>query len=275
MHVATLKQQKTAGFLTGQLKRARRWLYFTWFNFAVRYRKTFLGPLWIIVGPALFISTLGLLFSRVNNAEHALFIPHMAIGLVTWTLISGFVNNSTKAFQRNRAQIMQGNMSLMDITMVEVLSTLLQFAHQLIILVVVFVLFGITLNLYSLMSLIGLMLLIINGVWLTIFFGIVGARYRDLSEIIAAIMRIAFLATPIIWMPGGSGATDVGGRGKVVSAFLNFNPFYHFLDLIRAPLLNQMISPISVVVVLTFTMLGAVLAYAFYKRFAKLIPLWV
>lgn len=259
----------SVGFLTSQLTRARRWLYFTWFNFAVLYRKTFLGPLWIIVGPSLFIVTLGLLFSQVNNTAPSLFIPHLAIGLVTWTLISGFVINSSTVFQRNKAQIMQGNMSLVDITMIEVLSTILQFVHQLIIIIVVFAVLGLIPSLYSLVSLLGLALLILNGVWLTVFFGIIGARYRDLPEIIIAIMRIAFLATPIIWMPGAS------GRGEVVGAFLNFNPFHHFLELIRAPLLGQSISMLSVLVVLTITLLGSALAYRFYKKFAKLIPLWV
>lgn len=262
-------------FINKQIKKIKRWLYFTWFNFAVSYRKTFLGPLWIVVGPSLFIIFLGVLFSHVSNTDTAIFIPHLAIGLVTWTLISGFVNGSTRIFQSNRAQIMQGNMSLIDITVVGVLSSLLQFGHQLIILGVVFVVFGIGLNLYSLSSLIGLILLVINGIWLTIFFGIIGARYRDLPEIVAAIMRIAFLATPIIWMPGGSGGADVGGRGAVISAFLNFNPFYHFLELIRAPLLNQSISLISVAVVLILTLLGSIFAYGFHKRFSKMVPLWV
>lgn len=262
-------------FFGNQLNTVRRWLYFSWFNFAVLYRKTFLGPLWIVVGPALFVTFLGLLFSYVNNVEVSFFIPHLSIGLVVWTLISGFIINSTKVFQRNRAQIMQGNMSLLDITIVEVLSTILQFFHQAIILVVVFILFGVSFNFYSLASLAGLALLIANGVWLTMLFGIIGARYRDLPEIVAAIMRIAFLATPIIWMHTESVAADVSGRGKVISAFLNFNPFFHFLELIRAPLLNQPISWISIAVVLTLTFLGSISAYGFHKRFAKVIPLWV
>lgn len=264
-----------SGCFSEQFRRITCWLYFTWFNFAVRYRKTFLGPLWIIVGPTLFIVFLGLLFSQVNDSDTSIFIPHMAVGLIVWTLLSGFVNNSTKVFQRNKAQIMQGNMSLLDITIVEVLSTILLFVHQLIILLVVFVLFGINLNFYTLFSLFGVLLLIINGLWLTMFFGIIGARYRDLPEIVSAIMRIAFLATPIIWMPGGKGIEDVGGRGAVIDAFLNFNPFYHFLDLIRAPLLNQSISPISISIVLPLTLLGSLLAFRFHKKFAKLIPLWV
>jgi len=245
-------------------------LYITLFNFIIKYRKTFLGPLWILVGPTVFISSLGFLYSRVGNVEAPTLIPHLAVGFITWTLINGFVSSSTNVFQRSRAQIMQGAMNLASIVVTEVFSTTLQFLHQVIIIVVVFVVMGKSFSLYSLISFVGLLLLIGNGFWLTYFFGIIGARYRDLTEIISPIMRIAFLATPIIWIPDTG-----GGRSSVMSAFLTFNPFYHFLEIVRAPLLGNPIAPLSWIVVLSITGVGFSLAQIFQKRFAHRIPLWV
>ena len=165
---------------------------------------------------------------------------------------------------------MQGAMNLASIVVTEVFSTTLQFLHQVIIIVVVFVVMGKSISLYSLISFVGLLLLIANGFWLTYFFGIIGARYRDLREIITPIMRIAFLATPIIWIP------DTGeGRSAVMTAFLTFNPFYHFLEIVRAPLLGNPIDPLSWIVVLAITGVGFTLAWIFQKRFAHKIPLWV
>ena len=83
-------------------------LYITYFNFAVHYRKTVIGPLWVLIGPTLFIATLGLLFAEVSSATVEIFIPHLSVGVITWTLVSGFVIGSTTVFQRSRAQIMQG-----------------------------------------------------------------------------------------------------------------------------------------------------------------------
>ena len=81
------------------------WIYTAWFGFLIRYRKTLLGPIWLLVGPILFIVTLGLLFARIGGVEPAKFVPHLTIGLIVWTLISGFVTGSTTVFQRGRAQI--------------------------------------------------------------------------------------------------------------------------------------------------------------------------
>ena len=201
--------------------------------------------------------------------EANIFVPHLSIGFIVWTLVSGFVMGSTTVFQRSQAQILQGGMSLVDIVVVDVLRTILHFLHQVVILVVVFFVYDLSWSLYSWVSLVGLAILIANGTWLTMLFGIVGARFRDLSEIVIAVMRIAFLATPIIWLPGE------GGSGGVMGAFLKYNPFYHFLEIVRQPLLGNQVALSSWMVVLGFTVLGFLVTALFYHQLKNRIPLWV
>lgn len=246
------------------------WLYATWLQFLIRYRRTALGPVWMVVGPALFIVVLGTLYGGIGGHAGADFVPFMALGLIVWTLLSGFVIASTTVYQRSRAQIMQG-VALTDLIMIDVFSTVLMFAHQVVLLVPVFIYFGVPLTPYALVSLIGLALILVNGVWLTAVFGIIGIRYRDLTEIVQAIMRIAFLATPILWMP----AANPFGRGDLLGVYLLLNPFHHFLELVRAPLLNQPIAASSWIVVLGITLAGSVLARLFHRRFAHFVPLWL
>jgi ABC-2 type transport system permease protein/lipopolysaccharide transport system permease protein len=240
----------------------------TYFQFAVQYRKTMIGPAWVLLGPTLFILTLGMLFSEVSQVSAAEFVPHLAIGFICWTLISGFVIGSTTVFQRSRAQVLQGGMSLLDIVAVDVMRTILHFLHQIVIIVVVFFLYDLKWTYYSWVCFIGLVILIINGIWLTMLFGIIGARYRDLYEIVNAVMRIAFLATPIIWLPSER-------AGGVMGAFLAFNPFYHFLNVIRAPLLGQPVEAVSWFVVIGFTVAGMGITTWFYHHLGRRIPLWV
>lgn len=240
----------------------------TYFQFAVQYRKTIIGPAWVLLGPTLFILTLGMLFSEISQVNAELFVPHLAIGFVCWTLVSGFVTGSTTIFQRSRAQVLQGGMSQYEIVVVDVMRTILHFLHQILIIVVVFFLYDLTWTYYSWVSFVGLFILIANGLWLTLLFGIIGARYRDLSEVVNAIMRIAFLATPIIWLP-------MERSGGVMGAFLAYNPFYHFLEVVRAPLLGQTVDTVSWVVVLAFTFFGFLIAKLFHYRLGNRIPLWI
>jgi len=252
------------------MSRLDYWIFQTWLVFAIRYRKTIFGPVWLLIGPLLFILAIGVLYSYVNGVVIETFVPNLTVGLIVWTLINGFVTGSTTVFQRGRAQILQGGVIHVDVIMVEVFTTVLYFLHQIILIVGVFLFFGLGVSFVELaISLIGLALLIVNGVWLTQVFGIIGARFRDLTEIVQAIMRIAFLATPIIWMPG------VGQRADVMQVFLLFNPFYHFLEIIRAPLLGNAISIESWLIVSAITLGGFSLAYFFQVRYARNIPLWI
>lgn len=244
-------------------------LYATWLQFVIRYRKTLLGPAWLLVGPALFIIMLGVLFSEIGGATSAVFVPHLTVGLITWTLISGFVSGSADIFERSREAILSGSMSLKEIVIVDVFTNFLIFAHQLLIIVAVFLFYGISVSLSVLVSLIGVSLLIINGIWLSYFFGILGARFRDLKEVVQAVMRIAFLATPIIWMPADT------QRAGVLNIFTTFNPFYHFLEVVRAPMLGAPVQPISWAVVMIITLAGIALAFWFHRRYSELVPLWL
>ena len=246
-----------------------QWLFIAWFQFLVRYRKTMLGPLWLLAGPALFIVFLGRLYGHIGSVSEEAFIPHLTIGLVVWTLISGFAIGSTMVFPAAKPQILQGGMGLTGIVMVHVFSIVMQFAHQIVLIVIVMVIFKLSLSWQALLSLVGLALLVANGIWLTVVFGIIGARYRDLYEVMQAIMRIAFLATPIIWMPGSD------GRSGIMGPYLLYNPFYHYLELVRAPLLGKPIAPLSWAVVLSITVVGIMLAWLFKRHFSRHIALWV
>lgn len=238
-------------------------------TFLIRYRRTALGPLWLIVGPSLFVAVLGLLYSEIGGIDPAVFLPHLAVGLVMWTLVAGFVTNSATIYQRKRAQILQAGLSLREIIIVDVMTIALNFAHQIPIIVVVFLIYRTGLSWMALQALPAIVIVIANGYWVMRCFGILGARYRDLSEVFQAVMRIAFLATPIIWMPGE------GVRSGLMGHFLMFNPFYHFIEIVRAPLLGQQAEPLNWGVVLAITLVGFIVTHLFTRRYNRFVPLWV
>ena len=82
----------------------------------------------------------------------------------------------------------------------------------------------------------GLVLLCMNGVWTGLLLGLVSARFRDVPPIVESVVRILFFVTPVIWMP-----EFLPER----IALLTWNPFFHFLEVVRAPLLDQLPAPSS------------------------------
>ena len=240
-----------------------------WLAFTVKYRRTLIGPIWVMAGPAIFIGVLGHLFSAVGSHDPDVFIPHLATGFVIWSMTGIVLARSASVFQRNRSNILQGNLTLDDIVIQELIADFIQFAHQMVVVIITLIWYNVSFSFYSLLSLVGLVFILINGYWVTIVFGILGSRYRDLTEVFQAVMRMAMLATPIIWMPGE------GGRAGIMGPFLEFNPFYHFIEVVRAPLLGIPTDPMSWPVVITFTVIGMVLARVVSRKYARNVPLWV
>ena len=87
------------------------------------------------------------------------------------------------------------------------------------------------------------------------------------TQIVSSIIQISMLITPIFWPPDSL----VGSRRLF---FVETNPLYHMIDLVRGPLLGQVPGVISYVVVLLITVGGWVLTYRVFTRFRKRIAYW-
>ena len=75
-----------------------------------------------------------------------------------------------------------------------------------------------------------------------------------------------FLLTPIIWypemMPAGS------NRGHL----MRINPFYHLVEIFRAPIMGQPVETMSFWYVGIMTVVGLVVATFAYRRYARFVP---
>jgi len=258
------------------LRNPRLWIISTWFRFLIKYRRTIAGPLWILANPVSFILFLGALLVGLSNFSTSVFIPFLTIGYVTWTLLGGYILRAPDIFQRNKAYLLQGDISITDIILMDNAELVVHFMHQSVLIIAVCLYFGTFQSSYALVSLVGLFLLIINGYWITLVVGTLGARFKDFGEIMGSIATIFFLATPIIWMPV-KGAAAFGGKGgmDILQAYMLFNPFYHFLEIVRAPMLGEPIATLTWIVVLCFTFFGFLAGAFFYARFRHMTKLWI
>jgi len=255
--------------LTASFRFPEYWVYSTWMKFGLQYRKTTLGPLWLMISPAVFVVMLGFLFSSVNGRPLDVFMPYMSVGYITWTLMVGIISNSTPLFHQRRSELLQGDMRLTDIVLSNLFATFLQYLHQVPILIGVFIFFKIGVSpLNLIIGGLGICLIVLNGVWLSIVCGIIGTQFRDLAEVISAVMRLAFFITPIIWM-------HENGAGGILGIYLVLNPFFHFLEIVRAPLLGNPIPQLTWIIVLCITILGYSFALTLYRIQARRIALWV
>jgi lipopolysaccharide transport system permease protein len=108
----------------------------------------------------------------------------------------------------------------------------------------------------------------VNAMWVAIMLGIFGARFRDIPPVVSAVLQVIVFVTPIFW-----NADQIKGRVGLVLTDLNV--FYHFVQIVRAPLLGQSPSSVSWLVAIVLAVVGWLLMLAMFSRFHRRIAYWL
>ncbi|MEA2755782.1 MAG: lipopolysaccharide transport system permease protein, partial [Aliidongia sp.] len=69
--------ERIGGDLYRGLRAWRLWTMLGWNDIRLRYRRSVLGPFWMTLSMAIFIVTLGLIYSRIFHAELRTFLPYI------------------------------------------------------------------------------------------------------------------------------------------------------------------------------------------------------
>ncbi|MEE8435857.1 MAG: ABC transporter permease, partial [bacterium] len=64
------------------------WLMLGWHDIRLRYRRSVIGPFWLTISLGIWVATIGTLFTKIMGIPAAVYIPHLALGLLAWTMIS-------------------------------------------------------------------------------------------------------------------------------------------------------------------------------------------
>jgi ABC-2 type transport system permease protein len=145
------------------------------------------------------------------------------------------------------------------------------FAHNIVIFVVIAIIFPKPWNWTDLAVIPALGLIVLNCVWVSLCFGILSTRYRDISPLLFSLVQLLFFMTPIIWNEATLEQQGAGRWAKIVE----LNPLLHYLDIVRAPLLGADQELRHWVVVLVFTVVGWIFAAMAMKQYRARVPYWV
>ena len=246
------------------------WGLLGWQDIRRRYRRSVLGPFWLTISMGVLVAALGTLYGALFNVELTVYVPHLALGFIVWTLISGLITDGCTAFIAAEGIIKQTNLRLSVHVYRIVWRNVLILFHNAAIFVVVAAIFAIGPGWIGFLALAGLAFLVLNGIWAGLVLGIVSARFRDVPPILDSVVRILFFVTPIIWMP-----ELMPGRALMLAVVLDFNPLFHFVELVRAPLLGHAPGLVSWLAVSGITLGGWLLAFALLRRYRRRIAYWV
>jgi ABC-2 type transport system permease protein len=237
-----------------------------WQEIRQRYRRSVLGPFWLTISTGVLLAGMGPLYGRLLGQGLGNYFSYLSIGYVLWLLLSGLIIEGCSTFTVAAGLIQQTPMPLSVHVLRVVFRNLIVFAHNLIILVIVLVIFPSPMSWGLLLAPIGLLFIGLNGVWVGLLVGLLCARFRDIPLIIQSVMQVAFFLTPVMWK-----ASSLGRHRWAADA----NPLTHFLATVRDPLLGLPVPWQSWAVVIGVTVVGCGAAFAFFARYRARIAYWV
>ncbi|WP_407179643.1 ABC transporter permease [Bradyrhizobium sp. STM 3562] len=242
------------------------WGTLGWNEILQRYRRSILGPFWLTTSMAIMVIALGVVYAELFQQKIDDFIPFFCVGILVWTLISSYLTESGTLFTGSESYIKQISLPFSVYVFRSGWAKLIIFAHNFVIYFGVLVYFRIWPGSVALLAVPGLLLVVLNGAFATLTIGMISARFRDIPQLINSVVQILFFLTPVFWKPA-----SLRGHAYIT----NYNPFFHLLQIVRAPLLGELPTAANYMAVVVITILNAALALYLFSRFRGRIAYWI
>jgi lipopolysaccharide transport system permease protein len=237
-----------------------------WLDIRNRYRGSVLGPFWLTLSTGVMLVGLGVLYAALFKLPLNEYLPHLAVSLVIWTMIATIIVEATASLTSAETVIRQMQVPYTVHALRGVMRNGIVAAHNLPLILVVFLACGWMPGSEAILALPGLALIAVNAFAATLFLGMLCARFRDIGPIVGSVMQLAFFMTPVLWKP------ELLGHW---APYLVLNPFYAVLETVRGPLIEGGGHWSAWLAALVYTAANVGLAAAFFVRFRGRVAFWV
>jgi lipopolysaccharide transport system permease protein len=195
------------------------------------------------------------------------YLPFLVLSLVLWGFLGGLVGDACLGFTASEGLIRSVRMPFTLYAVRIVLRNVLVLAHNIVVVVAVFAIFGTWPGAEGLLALPGFALWLVDSCALSILLGALCARYRDIPPIVGSVLQMAFFVTPVIWKP------ELAGPDR--QWLLPFNPFYSIMEMVRGPLLGTVPTQAACLSALLYSLVLLVLTWLLFVRVRGRIAFWV
>ncbi|MFS3136898.1 ABC transporter permease [Gluconacetobacter sacchari] len=235
----------------------------------LKYRGSALGPFWLTISMGVQVGAMAFIYADLFHTDIHSYLPFLCLSIIAWSYLNALVTEGCGCFIQSDAVIKGMRMPFSVHAGRSIVRNTIILAHNVVVIVVVFAIMGVHQSLSSLLALPALGLWLVDGFAFSLFFGALCARFRDVPQIISAIMQIAFFVTPVMW------STTILTGHREALLLIRFNPFYYMLEILRAPLLG---TPLSVMTWGWALVISGILIFLSWIAFARTrgrIAFWV
>lgn len=213
------------------------WLYMGWKDVQLRFRRSRIGPLWIILNTSFFIVFMSALWSTIFKMDIKDYLIYFAIGHILWTYFSGVINESLSVFTEFEHVIKQIRLPFYVFPLRVVVRNTIIFFMNMSIVFVMSGLVGVVSVIAILQFTVAIIFFLLVLVGASLVVSIAACRFKDIAQVVPNLLLVIFFCTPIMW------------KREVLSVekrwIADFNPFSLIFDSIRFPLMGGLISEMT------------------------------
>lgn len=219
-------------YLLGVWRSRYFWTHLAFADLRARWRRSFFGVLWSIIQPLGLTILLAVVLSKMFNSDIFTYAPYILSGIVVWECVTACVTGGALSFVQADAYIKQCKHPLAIYTLRTVLTSVI------VLFMACFALWGWSAvvlpqnfgwHWFAAFTIFPILALIL---WpLSTLLAYIGARFRDVPHATGLVMQAIWFVSPVYFEVR---MFRQGGMDFLV----DWNPIYHLLQLIRAPLLD-------------------------------------
>jgi ABC-type polysaccharide/polyol phosphate export permease len=204
-------------------------------DFKEQFSGSYLGIIWAIIRPLIFISVIWLIFSVGIKGDmidgEVPFILYLLTGYASWMFFSISLTSIMNAFTGNKSLVKRPSFKIILLPVVKILSSLLLHLVFLGIVVVVMLIMGFYPSIYWLQLPFYIMMLTLLVFGFGLLLASLSVFTKDVTQFVGALLQVGFWVTPIFW-----------SFSRVPEQYLwilNFNPIIYIVNGYRNTFLNH------------------------------------
>ena len=258
-------ERARADFVDG-LRQYRVWWTMARYDIGQRYKRSVLGPFWLTITMAVYILGVGPVYGTLFKLDLSHYLPHLALGLVIWGLITNILLESCIAFSSYRNLLISTKLPFTVYIMRVIVRNIIIFLHNLVAVIPFLIFLNMVPSWSWLLAIPGLVLVLVVLLPATYILSILCTRYRDLQPITASVIQLCFFLTPILWLPESF--------DKKI-AILHYNPFWWLVEVIRGPLLNRVPDGYTYGMIFLVLCILLIVSVPLFVRYRRRITFWI
>ena len=199
---------------------------------------TRLGRLWPTISVAIRVTFIGLVFGLVFQSSRADYLPWLASGFITWSMISTSITAGSGSFNSSKGFMLAIPMHKQAFIIRVLVRETFLFLQNLVVMAAVLIVFQMMPTPTLLLLIPGLLITSIFLAGLSMILGPMVSRFKDWGQFVSAIIGVMFFVLPIMWQPERI-------QSDLAYLILGLNPLYHYLQIVRLPLINEVPTDIN------------------------------